>query len=230
MTKLSILAAITLHVVAAFLLLGLHENFSLSTKPTQEILQPHMQTYQNFSLSTKPTAITEVVYDSLNLDFNEVEVSSISTSTKPIDNFEIMRVKVNGKYIRRSPQNCLAANIYYETRSSSHEDQLGVSNVVINRTAKSSYPETICDVVEHHIVSGIPQFSWNKLVVESVEEEQQWERAEKLAKDILQLKYKDNTGGATHYHAYYVRPHWADSPKMQFIKRIGTHLYYKELN
>lgn len=216
--------AVTLMVVSGFFFMH------ASTKPTQEILQPHMQTYQNFSLSTKPTAITEVVYDILDLDFNKIEVGSISTSTKPIDNFEIMRVKVDGKYIRRSPQNCLAANIYYETRSSSPEDQLGVSNVVINRTAKPRYPETICDVVEHHIVPGIPQFSWNKLVVESVEEQQQWERAEKLAKDILQLKYKDNTGGATHYHAYYVRPYWADSPKMQFIKRIGAHLYYKELN
>lgn len=230
MTKLSILAAITLHVVAAFLLLGLHENFSLSTKPTQEILQPHMQTYQNFSLSTKPTTITEVVYDNLGLDFNKVEVSSISTSTKPIDNFEIMRVKVNGKYIRRNPQNCLAANIYYETRSSTFEDKLGVSNVVINRMAKSNFPQTICEVVEHHIVTGIPQFSWNKLVIESVEEQEQWAYAEKLALDILQLKYKDNTNGATHYHAFYESPSWSKSPKMQFIKRIGAHLYYRELN
>lgn len=221
--------AATVIAVSGFLFIGLQENFSLSTKPTQEILQPHTKTYQNFSLSTKPTAITEVVYEALSIDFNEVEVIPISTSTKPIDNFEIMRVKVGEKFIRKTPQNCLAANIYYETRNSSFEDKLAVSNVVINRMTISNYPETICDVIEHHIVTGVPQFSWNKLVIKTVEEEMQWEQAKRLALDILQQKYKDNTGGATHYHAYYVRPYWADSPKMKFIKRIGKHLYYKEL-
>lgn len=230
MTKPSILAAITLHVVAAFLFLGLPEFTFTSTKPTQEILQEHMQTYSNFSISTKPTAITEMVYNALSLDFNEVEVVPISTSTKPIDIFDIMRVKVGETFIRKTPQNCLAANIYYETRNSTFEDKLAVSNVVINRTASPNFPDSICEVIEHHKVVGIPQFSWNKLVIKTVEEQEQWDKARQLALKILQLKYKDNTNGATHYHAYYVRPNWADSPKMKFIKRIGPHLYYREVD
>jgi len=32
-------------------------------------------------------------------------------------------------------------------------------------------------------------------------------------------------GGATHYHATYVRPYWAKSLKK--MDKIGTHIFYK---
>ena len=42
---------------------------------------------------------------------------------------------------------CLAQNIYYEARGSSRADQMGVSDVVLNRVKDSRYPNTICEVV-----------------------------------------------------------------------------------
>lgn len=37
----------------------------------------------------------------------------------------------------------------------------------------------------------------------------------------------DITEGATHYHANYVSPNWRNDRGMEFITRVGTHLFYR---
>lgn len=43
---------------------------------------------------------------------------------------------------------------------------------------------------------------------------------------VISEMIRDNTDGATHYHAYYVRPSWIKS--MEFKKQIFNHLFYRE--
>ena len=38
-------------------------------------------------------------------------------------------------------------------------------------------------------------------------------------------KYRGLTEGATHYHATYVSPKWAD--ELQLVGRIGEHIFYR---
>ena len=50
--------------------------------------------------------------------------------------------------------NCLALNIYFETRASSLADAMSVSDVVINRVYSTKFPNNVCDVVYEGIEKG----------------------------------------------------------------------------
>ena len=53
-----------------------------------------------------------------------------------------------------------------------------------------------------------------------------WANAQMVAYEMFYL-YKDSniTDGATHYHAFYVKPEWAKDFIMR--GRIGSHIFYK---
>ena len=129
---------------------------------------------------------------------------------------------------------CLAQNIYYETRGSNYADQLGVSYVVINRVISSKYPDSICDVVKQAKLDkqGLPirnkcQFSWYcDGKSDYPTDRAAWAKAKRTAMYVLtEGRSKDITEGATHYHAWYVKPYWAES--LHFIGAIGQHIYYR---
>ena len=46
---------------------------------------------------------------------------------------------------------CVALNIYYETRGVSLADAMAVSDVVLNRVLSTKYPNTMCGVVNKDI-------------------------------------------------------------------------------
>ena len=129
---------------------------------------------------------------------------------------------------------CLAQNIYYEARGSNLADKAAVADVVLNRVDDSRYPNTICEVVrqgEKHKDGQMKrnrcQFSWycdgksdwpaNK---------DSWIEAQQIAYMMLYLnQYRGLTEGATHYHADYVNPKWANS--LQLVGTIGEHVFYR---
>ena len=45
-----------------------------------------------------------------------------------------------------------------------------------------------------------------------------------IARGVLSGEIEDNTGGATHYHADYVSPSWAD--QLEETATIGAHIFY----
>ena len=129
---------------------------------------------------------------------------------------------------------CMALNIYYEARGSSLADQVGVSDVVLNRVRDSRYPNTVCEVVKqgHQDSNGNMkrnscQFSWycdGKADVPK--DEDSWIAAQTLAWRIMKFQeFRGLTEGATHYHANYVKPSWARD--MTFVGTIGVHKFYR---
>tara|TARA_B100001057_G_scaffold213757_1_gene214134 strand:- start:1224 stop:1733 length:510 start_codon:yes stop_codon:yes gene_type:complete len=136
---------------------------------------------------------------------------------------------------------CLAQNIYYEARSSSRADQMAVSDVVLNRVKDRRYPSTICDVVyqgkqkpswkdpsKKVMVRNMCQFSWYcDGKKDQPPEGDTWRNAQMVAYEMYYL-YKDAniTDGATHYHAFYVKPSWAK--KFILKGRVGSHIFYKQ--
>jgi spore germination cell wall hydrolase CwlJ-like protein len=53
-----------------------------------------------------------------------------------------------------------------------------------------------------------------------------WAQAEEIAKGLISGElYLPEVGYATHYHATYVRPHWA--PRMKKLTKIGQHVFYQ---
>ena len=130
---------------------------------------------------------------------------------------------------------CVALNIYHESRSESRIAQKAVGFVTMNRVNSERYPSTPCDVVyqSYRDSHGNPirnkcQFSWYcDGKSDKPRDEVMWEQALELAYRVM-IEYgivDDPTEGATMYHASYVNPYWVDS--YDKTVRIDSHIFYK---
>src|SRR6056300_998486 len=129
---------------------------------------------------------------------------------------------------------CMALNIYYEARGSSMADQIGVSDVVLNRVRDTRYPDTVCAVVKQgrqdsngNMVRNACQFSWYcDGKADNPQDQDAWVSAQTLAWRIMKFEeFRGLTEGATHYHAHYVNPSWARD--MTLIGTVGVHKFYR---
>lgn len=125
-------------------------------------------------------------------------------------------------------QRCLAEAVYFEARSESEEGQAAVAQVVLNRVKSGLYPSSICGVVyqnrHRHLACQFTFACEGKAL--RVTESEPWEQAKRVASAVLEGKtYLADVGGATHYHANYVRPYWAKRLKKMDV--IGRHIFYK---
>jgi spore germination cell wall hydrolase CwlJ-like protein len=123
---------------------------------------------------------------------------------------------------------CMALNVYHESRSENLKGQVAVANVTLNRVADSKWPNDVCSVVEQGYTKGKQncQFSWYcDGKPDTPTDTVAWARAVLVANDVMMGYIPDITEGATHYHARYVNPYWADSFTETVV--IGSHIFYK---
>jgi spore germination cell wall hydrolase CwlJ-like protein len=123
---------------------------------------------------------------------------------------------------------CMATAIYFEARGESYRGQVAVGQVVMNRVGHKLYPNTICGVVfQNQNKRNACQFSFAcDGIPEKVTDKKSWAQAQKIAKEVVSgAEYLPEVGYATHYHATYVRPHWA--PRMTKLTKIGLHVFYQ---
>jgi len=138
--------------------------------------------------------------------------------------------------------NCLADNIYWEARNQPTKGMIAVALVTRNRVLDDRYPNTYCGVVEqgptreswktpgkYYPVKNRCQFSWfcdGKSDVIPEYDLDVYELARIIAFKIAHGQaMRDFTKGATHYHATYVKPAWAET-KTRTI-RIKDHIFYR---
>ncbi len=124
-------------------------------------------------------------------------------------------------------ERCLAQAVYFEARSEPEAGQAAVAQVVLNRVKSGLYPPTICGVVyQNRQRRNACQFSFaceGKAL--RVTEPEAWATASEIAHKVLGGDtYLADVGGATHYHADYVRPRWARA--LQKMDTIGHHVFY----
>lgn len=111
---------------------------------------------------------------------------------------------------------CLALNIYHEgAKNEPIEGLFAIAQVVLNRAQRN--PAKVCDVV-----FAPHQFSWT-VKPPVVAEGRPWDNAVSVAR--LAFYMQDFTGGATHYHAAYVKPYWRSG--MELRGQWGNHTFYK---
>lgn len=127
---------------------------------------------------------------------------------------------------------CLAMNIYHEARGESLAGQIATANVVMNRVNSPKYPDSICSVVKqghywkNHPIRNRCSFSWwCDGAADTPQHDESWSQSVSLAYKIQGGFIPDITDGATHYHATYVMPYWADD--YYAIAQIGDHIFYK---
>ncbi len=123
---------------------------------------------------------------------------------------------------------CLAEAVYFEARSEPEEGQAAVAQVVLNRATSGLYPPSICGVVyQNRTHFKACQFSFaceGKSL--RITEGESWRTAVRIADAVVQgTTYVSEVGGATHYHAKYVRPGWAR--RLVKMDVIGHHVFYK---
>ncbi len=146
----------------------------------------------------------------------------------PITIFDGVLKDKNGHKVSEKELNCLATAIYFEARGEAYRGQVAVGQVVLNRVSHRLYPDTICSVVyQNKSKRNACQFSFAcDGIPERVYEMKAWAQAEEIAKGLISGElYLPEVGYATHYHATYVRPHWA--PRMKKLTKIGQHVFYQ---
>ena len=124
-------------------------------------------------------------------------------------------------------QGCLTEAIYFEARGEPLSGQVAVAEVVLNRVDDARYPDTVCGVVNQGTNRlHACQFSYTcDGIPEVVEDQAAWRDADGIAAHMLGGAPRDLTGAATHYHANYVDPYWAQVyPK---TAQVGRHIFYK---
>jgi len=128
---------------------------------------------------------------------------------------------------RERALNCLAQAVYYEASGEGADGQRAVAQVVLNRMRHPGYPASVCGVVYQGSERGSGcQFTFTcdgsllRAPVPGL-----WARARKVAQDALSGKVFAPVGHATHYHADFVLPYWADS--LDKTMQLGHHIFYR---
>lgn len=130
---------------------------------------------------------------------------------------------------RSAEWTCLAEALYFEARGESVKGQFAVAEVIINRSAHSSFPDSVCGVINQGTASGRKyqcQFTYNcDGLSNKIREKDAYERVGKVADLLLKGAPLTLTDGATHYHTKAVNPRWARTfPR---TTTIGVHHFYR---
>lgn len=140
----------------------------------------------------------------------------------PFDFTELTIAKLDAE-----ERNCLAEAIYYEARSEPRVGQLAVADVVLNRVASRIYPNSICEVVYQGSERRTGcQFSFTcDGSMQARLNQRKWRESQDLAGAVLAGVRVPISRNATHYHADYVWPYWADN--LTPTATVGVHKFYK---
>ena len=129
---------------------------------------------------------------------------------------------------RAKAEKCLANAVYFESRGESVRGQIAVAQVVMNRVFTPFYPNDVCGVVYQNAHRhNACQFTFAcDGIPDVVTEPDAWERAKRIARDMLDGKlWMPEVSKSTHYHAYWVRPDWVN--EMKKIYKLGVHTFYR---
>ena len=115
---------------------------------------------------------------------------------------------------------CLAAGIYFESKSEPLVGQLAVGEVIANRANSGRFANTYCGVLfQRGQFSFVRGKSWPKIAKSG----KQWKTAVAIAK-IVDKDLKDSAAdNALFFHAKYVNPRW----RLRRVASIGNHIFYR---
>lgn len=115
---------------------------------------------------------------------------------------------------------CLAAGIYFESKSESLEGQLAVGHVIADRAASGRFPSSYCGVLFQR-----SQFSFvrGKSYPSVPRSSRQWQNAVAIAKIVDADMHKSPVANALFFHAKRVSPGW----RLKRLGSVGNHIFYR---
>ena len=182
----------------------------------------------------KDVKIVPVSIDLKNPDSEEVATKRLALDPEQPDVTKTFKLKsaekqkvVAQRRVRLAEENCLARAVYFEARSESDMGQLAVAKVILNRVKTPNFPKSICGVVYQG--SGTRNSCQFSFACDGQPDEVKQPDAWAHAKSIAQRAIAGDPavammGGATNYHADYVKPKWAKN--MRRLTKIGHHIFY----
>ena len=149
-----------------------------------------------------------------------------SFSGRPDTPAAAFRLKTDASNAERALE-CMTQAVYYEAASEGADGQRAVAQIVLNRMRHPGYPASVCGVIYQGSEKPIGcQFTFTcdgslaRIPVASL-----WKQSRRIASEALAGKVFAPVGHATHYHADYVLPYWADSLDKSI--QIGRHIFYR---
>lgn len=139
--------------------------------------------------------------------------------------------RVQAESLNPQDREIVAACLVLEAGGEGFDGMRAVLNVMLNR-AKGDLGRLVSATVKRGAFSCMASI-WNQeepdyspLIDRAMNQPEAYAGASQLLDTLEQGLLTDNTGGATHYHADYILPYWADS--LHFLTAIGSHRFYTE--
>ena len=115
---------------------------------------------------------------------------------------------------------CLAAGIYFESKSEPLAGQLAVGQVIANRSESGRFAKTYCGVIfQRGQFSFVRGHSWPRIAKDG----RQWQTAVAIAKIVDQDLKDSKVGNALFFHAKRVHPGWG----LKRVASIGNHIFFR---
>ncbi len=116
---------------------------------------------------------------------------------------------------------CLAAGVYFESKSESLPGQLAVGQVIANRAnSKGRFPSSYCGVLfQRGQFSFVRGGRWPGVNKSSA----QWKNAVGIARIVDQDLHQSSVGRALFFHARRVSPGW----RLTRVASVGNHVFYR---
>ena len=115
---------------------------------------------------------------------------------------------------------CLAAGIYFESKSEPLAGQLAVGQVIANRAESGRFASTYCGVIfQRGQFSFVRGHSWPRIAKDG----RQWQTAVAIAKIVDQDLKDSAVANALYFHAKRVHPGW----RMKRVASIGNHIFFR---
>jgi len=115
---------------------------------------------------------------------------------------------------------CLAAGIYFESKSEPLAGQLAVGEVIANRASSGRFAKTYCGVLtQRGQFSFVRGGRWPAVAKSG----RQWQTAVAIAKIVDQDLKDSAVGNALFFHAKRVSPGW----RLKRVASIGNHVFYR---
>ena len=115
---------------------------------------------------------------------------------------------------------CLAAGIYFESKSEPLAGQLAVGQVIANRSESGRFASTYCGVLfQRGQFSFVRGHSWPHISKDG----RQWQTAVAIAKIVDQDLKESSVADALFFHARRVHPGW----HLKRVASIGNHIFFR---
>ena len=115
---------------------------------------------------------------------------------------------------------CLAAGVYFESKSEPLSGQLAVGHVIANRANSGRFPSSYCGVLFQR---GQFSFVRGRSYPSVPRASRQWHTAVAIARIVDQELHQSAVPGALFFHAKRVQPRW----RLTRVGSVGNHVFYR---